>query len=83
MISVFRQSTSRVVRQGAFALLASIIGALVIGSATARIKQGGPDKQSETKSLGALIQESNDRSVHIIFVHGMRTNGPGATSVSR
>src|ERR1700722_6898981 len=83
MISALRKPTSRFVRQGALALLACIIGALVVRSATAGIKEGGPDKLSDTKSLGALIQESNDRPVHIIFVHGMRTNGPGASSVFR
>lgn len=83
MISVLRQPTSRFIRQGALALLACIIGVLVIRSATAGIKEGGPDKLSDTKSLGALIQESNNRPVHIIFVHGMRTNGPGASSIFR
>ena len=47
------------------------------------IREGGPDALSETRSLGALIRAAQRRPVHIIFVHGMRAEGPGTSAAFR
>jgi hypothetical protein len=59
------------------------MGALLSQRISAAIKEGGPDKLSDTKSLGTLIQEASDRPVHIIYVHGMRATGAGASALFR
>lgn len=67
-----------IARLGAFAA-----GILFCLSADASIKEGGPDALADTCSLGCLIQQSADRPVHIIFVHGMRATGEGASATFR
>ena len=37
----------------------------------------GPDSLTNTKSLRALIEEQ--RSIHVIYVHGIKAEGPGAS----
>ena len=49
----------------------------------AGITEGGPDPLSATSSLGALIRAAHQRPVHIIFVHGMRAEGPGTSAAFR
>jgi hypothetical protein len=60
-----------------FAMLS--LAALGVASAALAggIRPGGPDNLSETRSLGRVIAEATDHPVHIIFVHGMRVDGPG------
>lgn len=69
MIIVLRKPTSRSVGQGVLAPLASFIGALVINSATARIKDGGLGKLPESKSPGALVQEPVEKRISAGTTH--------------
>lgn len=78
-----RPTTARFRKRGFVLCLMGVMGALLFQRTSAAIKEGGPDRLSDTKSLGTLIQEASDRPVHIIYVHGMRATGPGASSVFR
>jgi hypothetical protein len=49
----------------------------IVRRATARIGEGGPDHLSATRSLTDLIETA--KVVHIIYVHGMRAEGDGAS----
>lgn len=64
------------------ALVAVIALALTTGANAASI-EGGPDRLADTRSLGDLIGQVDDRPVHIVYVHGMRAEGPGAADKFR
>jgi hypothetical protein len=49
----------------------------------AGVKEGGPDRLSETHSLGRVIAEAREHPVHIVFVHGIRADGPGTSAYFR
>lgn len=51
--------------------------------ACAGITEGGPNALQDTRSLGSLIAAATTRSVHIIFVHGMRAIEEGCSETFR
>ena len=61
-----------------------IVAALTIAwssGALAGTQEAGPDRLSDTRSLGeAIAASSKERPVHIIFVHGMRARGRGTAA---
>jgi len=61
----------------------ALAGALLALTARAGIKEGGPDKLADTKTIADVLRESRKRSVHIIFVHGMRATQPGSSEKFR
>ena len=50
-------------------------------AAAARVIEGGPDPLSSTRSLAQAIDQAHGdgRTLHILFVHGIRAEGPGAS----
>lgn len=61
------------------AIVVIVLILIPIGGAMARprISEGEPVKLSELESLGDLITRANGKQVHLIYVHGMRAEGPG------
>ena len=51
--------------------------------ARTRVIEAGPDPLSEIVLLGAAIEQANGRPVHIVYVHGMRAEGPDASAELR
>jgi hypothetical protein len=67
---------------GVFVLL---LIALPIGTALAksRITPGEPTPYKKLRSLGDVIATAPNNQIHIIYVHGMRAEGPGASGALR
>ncbi len=63
------------------ALLVLIVLFLRTNAAWGKVIEGGPDHLVNTRSLGDLIE--SDDSLHIIFVHGMRSEGAGNSKAFR
>jgi hypothetical protein len=57
------------------ALLVLVASFLWANRAWGKVIEGGPDSLANTRSLGDLV--AKDDSLHVIFVHGMRSEGPG------
>jgi hypothetical protein len=74
---MIRASTLGVVRT-----LACLIALLALGGgpAIAEIREAGPQPLSATRSIGDVIRSAGATPVHVIFIHGMRAEGPGASS---
>ena len=51
--------------------------------AAGRVVEGGPDPLSHTRSLAQAIDaaQANGRRLHILFVHGIRAEGSGASDL--
>lgn len=68
-------------------LLAFVLSAAFFasGAFAAPVAEGGPDRSIETESLGDLLAraDADGRSTHVIFVHGMRAEGPGTSAAFR
>ena len=52
-------------------------------TAFAGVKPDDPAALARATSLGKLIRTIRDRPVHIVYVHGMRADGPGASHAFR
>jgi hypothetical protein len=63
------------------ALLVLIASFLWANRAWGKVIEGGPDSLANTRTLGDLI--ASDDSLHIIFVHGMRSEGAGNSKAFR
>ena len=65
---------------GVAALIALALAGLNI--AQARVRPDDPETLAKTQSLGALISTTT-KPVHIVYVHGMNSDGPGASDEFR
>ena len=63
------------------ALMAVLAIAAVAVRAGAKVAEGGPDRLDDTKSLADRIKAG--RTVHIVFVHGMRAEGETMAAAAR
>jgi hypothetical protein len=69
---------------GGFSIAALIVSlCFLAGNAQARIRPDDPDTLKKTRSLAELIAASPDKPVHIVYVHGMRADGTGASDEFR
>ncbi|MDP9412838.1 MAG: hypothetical protein M3Q08_01835 [Pseudomonadota bacterium] len=64
-------------------LLAVLLSGATLAAARTRITEGGEDRLSQVTSLGELIAAREGKPLHIIYVHGMRAEGPGASKFVR
>jgi hypothetical protein len=55
------------------------LGLLASNLASAGIRPDDPNTLRRTTSLGELIAKTTNRPVHIVYVHGMRADGTGAS----
>ena len=64
-------------------ILAGLVGLAALtwlagpGARAAALRADDPAALARTRSLGDVIAQANDRPVHILFVHGIRTDRPG------
>lgn len=69
----------RCILVGAFLALSTLgVILLMSGRAHAKVVEGGPTPLMETASLADRIKPG--KTLHIVFVHGMRAEGPGASA---
>ena len=59
-------------------VLAAVLILALVGPLKAQIVEAGPDRLSQTRSLADRIVPGS--TLHIIYVHGMRADGPGAAA---
>jgi hypothetical protein len=64
-------------------VIALLIVVLDAGVAHAGVRPDDPATLKRTRSLGELIAATPARTVHIVYVHGMRADGPGASDKFR
>jgi hypothetical protein len=50
---------------------------LALNAAQARLRFDDPEAAKQVRTIGQLIAATRDKPVHIIFVHGIRADGPG------
>ncbi len=64
-------------------IAAGVIGLIALAwlatgaAAAAALRADDPAALARTRSLGDAIDQTRDRPVHILFIHGMRADGPG------
>jgi hypothetical protein len=58
--------------------LAVVLSFAMARAANAKASPGEPVPLSSTRSIGDVIADAQGRPVHIVYVHGMRAEGPGA-----
>ncbi len=63
-------------------ILAGVIGLIALawlatGARAAALRADDPAALARTRSLGDVISQTQDRPVHVLFVHGMRADRPG------
>ncbi len=64
-------------RRSSVARRCLVMAALLSTAACApALVEAGPGRLSDTVSLGRAIQDAGPRTTHILFVHGMRADGP-------
>jgi hypothetical protein len=67
-------------RRSARALLGGLLVLFSVNVALAGIRPDDPETLKRTKSLGDLIAATTRNPVHIVYVHGMRADGTGAST---
>jgi hypothetical protein len=69
-------------------MISLAVNSLATSVSGARLAFGGlrpddPDTLKKTRSLGQLIASVRDKPIHIVYVHGMRADGTGASDPFR
>ena len=58
-------------------VVALAIWLIVVNAGAARLRFDDPQAARRIRTIGRLIADTQDKPVHIVFVHGIRADGPG------